>query len=343
MKQVETKKLDYISTLNVLSCFSVIVLHCNGEFWNRPEGRLWITCNFLESFFYFAVPIFFMISGVTLLDYNERYSTKEYFKKRIKKVVVPFFIWSIIGFLYAAKGTIQNGGEVDLNIIHIIDNIMNCRYMSVYCFFPPLFAVYLSIPVLAQIADKEKTYLYMTYLGIVFIVILPLIASLFSMGYNVAFKPCIMSGYILYPIVGYLLQKNEIDPKKRRGIYLLGIIGWATQFVGTIALSGPGEINDTFKGYLNLPTFLQSCAVFVVIKYHTPHSEVVTKIIKWLAKRTFGVYLIHMYLLQEISSVLQINTESIVWRTVGASVIFLISAGIVWIIQRIPVLKHVTP
>lgn len=306
-------------------------------------GRLWITSNFLESFFYFAVPIFFMITGVTLLDYNERYSTKEYFQKRFNKVVVPFFIWSIIGFLYAAKGTIQNGGEVDLNIIHIIDNVMNCRYMSVYWFFPPLFAIYLSIPVLAQIANKEKTYLYMAFIGIVFVVILPLITSLFSMGYNVAFIPCIMSGYILYPVVGYLLQKKEFESKERKIIYLLGIIGWAAQFIGTIVLSGPGEINQTFKGYLNLPTFLQSCAVFVAVKYHTSHNKVMIKIIKWLAKRTFGVYLIHMYLLQEISSFLQINTESIVWRTVGASLIFLLSAGIVWIAQQTPALKRITP
>ena len=56
----------YISVANVFACISVIILHANGIFWTRPSGRLWITSNFLETIFYWPVPIFFMLSGVTL-------------------------------------------------------------------------------------------------------------------------------------------------------------------------------------------------------------------------------------------------------------------------------------
>lgn len=111
MEKESLKRVDCISVLNVLSCFSVVVLHCNGIFWSRPDGRLWITSNFLETFFYFAVPVFFMVSGVTLLDYNKKYSTKTYFKKRFDKAVVPFFVWSVISFLYSARVTIQTGAD----------------------------------------------------------------------------------------------------------------------------------------------------------------------------------------------------------------------------------------
>ncbi len=68
------KKKYYIQNLSVLSAFAVVALHVNGEFWNFSYGRYWITSNIIESLFYFAVPIFFMITGVTLVDYNERYS-----------------------------------------------------------------------------------------------------------------------------------------------------------------------------------------------------------------------------------------------------------------------------
>ena len=63
------EKVFYLTVLNVLSAWCVVMLHCNGIFWTRPEGRLWITSNFIETACYFAVPIFFMISGITLLDY----------------------------------------------------------------------------------------------------------------------------------------------------------------------------------------------------------------------------------------------------------------------------------
>lgn len=97
---ISNTKIPYLSTLNVLSCWCVVMLHCNGIFWNRPEGILWVTSNFIETACYFAVPIFFMLSGITLLDYPSKYSTGEYFKKRIKKAVIPFGVWSLIAFGY---------------------------------------------------------------------------------------------------------------------------------------------------------------------------------------------------------------------------------------------------
>lgn len=90
MRVLVLKKLIYVENLSVLSAFAVVALHVNGVFWNFSYDRYWLTANVIESLFYFAVPIFFMITGVTLLDYNDRYSTKEYFKKRIKKTFLPF-------------------------------------------------------------------------------------------------------------------------------------------------------------------------------------------------------------------------------------------------------------
>lgn len=67
------------------------------------------------------------------------------------------------------------------------------------------------------------------------------------------------------------------------------------------------------------------------------------KVIKWLAKRTFGIYLLHMYLVQDISRMFAINTGSFLWRTIGAVMIFALSAGIVWLMQQIPILKRIVP
>lgn len=89
-------KTFYLTTLNVLSCFSVIMLHCNTIYWQAPVGKVWISANFIETAFYFAVPIFFMVSGCTLFDYRKRYSTSTYFHKRFGKTVFPFLVWSFL-------------------------------------------------------------------------------------------------------------------------------------------------------------------------------------------------------------------------------------------------------
>lgn len=73
-------KVPYLSALNALSCIAVVMLHTNSCFWEFSKARYWVTANVIECVMYFAVPVFFMISGATLLDYRERYSTKTFFK-----------------------------------------------------------------------------------------------------------------------------------------------------------------------------------------------------------------------------------------------------------------------
>lgn len=79
------KKKLYISVINVIACLGVVILHANGIFWQHPSGFLWISANFLETFFYWSVPLFFMITGATLIDYNKRYSTTAFFSEADQK------------------------------------------------------------------------------------------------------------------------------------------------------------------------------------------------------------------------------------------------------------------
>ena len=100
----------YIDVLTAISCIGVVFIHANGIFWSRPSGSVWVTANIIETVFYYAVPIFFMISGATLIDYSKRYGTKVYIQKRIKRAGIPFVAWSIIAWvvLYIAHKLPEN-------------------------------------------------------------------------------------------------------------------------------------------------------------------------------------------------------------------------------------------
>ena len=67
-KANEFADLFYITVLNVLSALSVVGLHVNGCFWQFSREWWWLTANIIESVLYFAVPVFFMLIGATLLD-----------------------------------------------------------------------------------------------------------------------------------------------------------------------------------------------------------------------------------------------------------------------------------
>lgn len=90
--------LAYISLVKIISAFLVILKHTNRFFWKFD--KYWVSNNIMSSFCMCAVPLFSLCIGVTLLNYNERYDIKEYWKRRFKKMIIPIIGWNIIYYFY---------------------------------------------------------------------------------------------------------------------------------------------------------------------------------------------------------------------------------------------------
>lgn len=337
----------YISVLNCIACLGVIFLHANSIFWSHPIGLLWTSANFIETFFYWPVPVFFMISGATLMKYRERYSTTKFLKRRINKTVVPFLFWSIVAGVFMARIT---GTSMDWNVLHIIDNIFNTRYFSIYWFFIPLFAIYLSLPMISRITEYRALFYYFIILGIIFVFTIPMICSLLHINMNSAVIPPVVSGYIVYVMLGYILNCTDFCKKTRAIIYLMGFLGWFMHFMGTSVLSaGVQEINGTFKGHTNLPCLLHSVAVFVLFKYVDYKNilgsfyEGFKAIVFKCASCTFGIYLLHFFLIVYIPYKYQIDVRKISWRIGGALIIFITCLLITYFAKKLPIIKQLLP
>lgn len=79
--------------------------------------------------------------------------------------------------------------------------------------------------------------------------------------------------------------------------------------------------------------------VFQNIKFN----EKIEVFFNWLSTKTFGIYLIHIYLVWEIPKLFNISMYSLVWRILGGFLIYLLSALIVSLLQKIPVIKKIVP
>lgn len=90
----------YIDILNIIAIIAVVALHCNGIVHGSPNTRAWNSSLIVECICYFAVPLFLMLTGATLMNYRKKYDTKTFFKKRILKVAIPFIFWAIIMFVW---------------------------------------------------------------------------------------------------------------------------------------------------------------------------------------------------------------------------------------------------
>lgn len=349
-------RIHYISILSIVSAFAVVFLHANGCFWAYSEKQYWFSANIIECLMYFAVPVFFMISGATLIDYREKYSTKEYFIKRIKKTVIPFLVWSIIGIIFRIiEGWIQ---IKEVSFKGIFEMILNSECVGIYWFFGALFGIYLCIPVLSAIPQNMRKSIF-TYIAVGAFVInslLPFIGTLINFNYSkldpedrIYFG--IGIGYLLYVVLGYLLHEYNMSRKMTVIIYILGIIGLFMHLLGTYRLSTQaGEIVETYKGYNNVPCILYSIAVFVFFKnliIKLSNNKKANSVIIWMDKRlgsyTFSIYLLHWYFMEVAIKLLKLDGFSLIYRLGAPIIIVILCIVITKVIRRIPGMKWLLP
>jgi len=333
----------YIDFLAIVSAFAVVMLHANGVFWSHPAGRLWITSNCIETMFYFAVPIFFMISGATLMDYWDKYSTKEYFIRRAIRAGIPFLAWKTGCVL--AMGHLPYDHLVSRETVLIfLNEFWNSSIITVYWFFLPLFVIYLSIPFLASVREKRTNFGYVIAWSVLVMAAQLLIDFLkwkwgfcASIDLNMGKLSPVVSAYpLLYPLLGYWLATCEIPRKYRIAIYLLGIAGFLMHFGGTMYVTSPdGPINGMFKGYANLPAVLQAAGLFLFVKNidFGKFPSAILRLCAFVKPYTFFVFLSHFYFILYVQQYPK-AFSTIYFRTFGSLLIFCVCILLGWLIGK---------
>lgn len=341
------KESGYINFASVISAISVVFLHANGCFWNFSATlRYWWTANIIECVFYFAVPVFFMISGATLLDFFSRYGLKEYIGRRVQKTVIPYIIWSLLGLVFRLS-YLKDAAEIDWK--YILNGLLKGNLVSIYWFFIPLFCLYLVIPLMAAVKEelKKKIFVYLAAISFVLNSLLPFVVKVFHVDVNVSLFVVVGNEYMLYLILGYLLHRYEIKRKARLSLYIVGILGLLLHIVGTYRLSlAAGELVSTYKGYNNVPCILYSTAVFVFMKYgweYLSKVRLADTLIRFLKPYTFSMYLVHWYILQIIIKEFRVDVRSIYYRIGAPFVVVVVTVAFAWGIKKLPFGKNLLP
>ena len=340
----KNKRVIYFDILNILACLSVVFLHMNGIVHSYTEARAWKTALIFEVICFWAVPVFVMLSGATLFKYRERYNTKEFFKKRFIKVLIPWIIWSLITFIINTRS---------INIIKFIEYFLYCKIENIYWFFPLILYLYCLIPIFSVLAEKQE-YRGMLKAIVIFIfifagVINP-ICIIFNVGLPTIFVYCLShSSYIMFLILGYLLSTSDLSKKDRIIIYVLGILSaviryWYTYFYST----KEGVLNRDLFDYCSAVSVLLAVAVFVLIKNINWDSilkklHISNNVIAQISSYSFGVYLIHMLVKSQLTNTFKLDIYSIWYRTIGSILLYLICVCIVYIIKKIPIVKKIVP
>lgn len=346
---MKTKRIEYIDLANVISTFAVVILHTNGCFWNFSRERYWLTANVIESLFIFAVPVFFMISSISLMDYQKKYDTKIYLKKRFSKTVIPFLFWTFMGLLFDIF-FLHTVKVSDLTLKVLVDGFINNRFVQIYWFFMPLFGIYLSIPLFASIEEENRVELfkYLFLIGFIFNGTIPFLLSAFHIDMAWPLGINVVSGYAIFVVMGYLIHKIDFTLNQRCIIYILGLAGLLMHFGGTYYESyALGDVSQIYKNLTYAPIVMYSGAFLLFIKQigGKVMKTNISKYVHFIKKYTFPIYLMHYYIIEILNRYLHLTnyTKSIFYRLGMPFIVIPITIIIAALIRKLRLGKKILP
>lgn len=343
---VKSQRLAYIDFMNIAACFGVISLHCSGSVhsYGMIEERLWILSMCVQTIAHYSIPVFFMITGTTLLEYRKKYDTRIFFRKRFLRVGIPFFYWTII---YMLLPMIMDGAPMP-GASAWRDAFLSNGANNIFWFFYTIFGIYFCMPVFSLIAKEEnfKTIEYLCIGAFITVAIYPAITR-FIVPIVGEILPTAMGGYIGYVFIGWLILHENFSKKVRCFIYGSGIVGAVLMFAGTWHLSAKaGSLDSFFMEYNSIACFPMSVAVMLFGKnvpweqlYRWIPERVVTKI----ASAGLGIYVIHMIFIRLFDKFPIIYEHPMYITIFGPIGVYLLSLGAVLILQKVPLVKHIIP
>jgi surface polysaccharide O-acyltransferase-like enzyme len=156
-------------------------------------------------------------------------------------------------------------------------------------------------------------------------------------------------GFVCLYLLGDYLRKYDLCRRTRGLLYAAGLLGTAVTVLGTWKLPGYGMPEDLLLSFFAPNVMAASAAVFVLARQiwarHPIRSARVRAWIHGLAGCTLGIYLLHPLLLQ----ILQRTVEPVLLSSRLCFLIpqrtglaFVLSAILVYLIRKIPGLKHLT-
>lgn len=325
------ENIGWVDLLRVIACFLVVFSHCCDPFvgqFDNDKGAF-LTGVFSGSFVRACVPLFVMMTGVLL--FPVRMSMSDFYRKRIKRVVIPLVFWSlvlpVIYFVYLNYGVTTTSPSIapdnftlSATLHKMYTFIFNFTYDTTPMWYLyMLVGLYLIIPILSvwlKQASKQDIQLFLSVWGISLVLpylkmAAPLLGYTGNYGNMGLLGVCdwndygmlyYVSGFIGYLVLAYYLVTYPLTWSWKKLLSLMipmFLVGYAITSFGFLLTQQyfPGnyanlEIVWYFAG---INVFMMTFPVFVIVqKLKVPSSAALSR----LASLTFGIYLCHFVFVQ---------------------------------------------
>lgn len=344
-------RVYFYDFLRILACFLVIVNHTIGSVFIKHFPS---PSSYLSLIYFFtckiAVPIFLMLTGALLLNRQE--SLKTLFTKRILRMVIALFVFSFIVYLMPFVKRLDFTG---FNPAAFLVNTLKEPIKSAYWYLYMLIGLLLCLPLLRKmIAGFEiKDYIYY------FILLIAFVGIIQAAGRHL--KIPMISGYFAIPLIatplgyaifghfaGNIIGKETITKKMIVWAWVVFIVGTALSVALTVAeYNRNGKFLLTLDNYSSALIMLPSAAIFLMARYYVPKIKIspsAGKVITSVSMTTFGIYMMHIILIDLTSPLLKwlnSNINDLFAVVIYEIFIFVLSYGATKVLQQIPYIKKI--
>lgn len=343
------QKSIYFDYLRAFAIIGVIIIHVSaivvGDYASYSTNQ-WLTGTFYNSLFRWSVPIFIMVSGSLLLNEFKKDSIFSFYKKRALKVVIPLIFWGIIYFIYKYRFQLET-----ITFETFLSSFLKGPIYYPLWFLYMIIFLYLFTPFIKKVVNNASR-IHIKWFLIIWFTLISLYNtvcfSLDKINFYTTEIPVYIgqfaAGFLYtgYYILGYYLTK--FDLKSSKSLNLIGLICLFITFYGTYLISAPNNLfGSYFVNYLNFNTVLVSIMVFLYFKDKNLKSNV---IINSISKYSFGIYLIHVIIMEFIFINLKVDfhlKQPIFYMPFYSLLVLLLSLVFSYLISKIPVIKRIMP
>ena len=317
-----------LDIIRIIACIMIVTMH--SPIPTGAENGL-----FLSTLSYLTAPgvgLFFMLSGALLLPVET--GTGVFLRKRLLKIAIPVVLWTT---LYLMARVLIKGEVVSWK--ELLSIPFSAQGNPTFWFLYTLIGLYLISPIISKWLKSISRIELEFYLILWLISLLyPVLKNVLSINASETGILYYVSGYAGYFVLGYYMRRYS----ERIGFRWI-IPASIVAFIVPVVCKMNSIQVDFYSLFWYLSIFLAILCIFIwkVIEVFTPEhtGSKCASAAEWLSKNTFGVYLIHYfvirYVLWSIPSINSIHPYYL--QTIVIAVLaFLISLAVTYLISLLP-------
>lgn len=324
---------DQIDKLRAWAIIGVVTIHVTSYFMFISEfSYLPIVMAGADIYAHFAVPLFVLISGLVLgIKYSGDFSVKEFYKKRIHRIMIPYLIWSAV---YISISDYKGVSNILFKLLS------GSGYYHLWYFFL-IFQLYFLFPFIRKFL-KNKSIFIILILLVFQIAFNQLQYQEYGSKYATVFFERFFLSHLFYFCLGIWIADNikkvevflsKFSPSAQIAMLIICIIisykysyRWLDNSNDSDVFNLSRLLENIILPFIFIITFINLTYISYKIK-----SDKISNLLNVLSKYSFGIYLSHVLFLKFIVQILNkvsITQDNIVFYfitfigTMALSVIF---------------------